>query len=93
MNYAQLHAKAQAECADLKDDQVLQIRLAAAAADSGANACFNILSDWAVQAAGRVSIIRTGSFGYGDLEPMLMIAKQEKHRYGMYRLPNLLSEN
>jgi NADH-quinone oxidoreductase subunit F len=75
MNDMHLYAKAEAECAYLLDGEYLRIRVAAANDNPTADASMAILTDWACTVKEKVKIIRTGSFGYEDLEPMIMIEK------------------
>jgi NADH:ubiquinone oxidoreductase subunit F (NADH-binding) len=75
MNDMHLYAKAAAECAYLLDGESIRILVAAANDNPAADASMAILTDWAGTVREKVKITRTGSFGYDDLEPMIMIEK------------------
>jgi NADH:ubiquinone oxidoreductase subunit F (NADH-binding) len=69
------NAKAETECAYLLDGEYIRILVAAANDNQVADACMAVLADWADTEREKVKITRTGSFGYDDLEPIIMIER------------------
>lgn len=76
MNYKQIRELAESECAYLLDPECTKIQVAAQWDNELVDPCFNYLSNWAKKAGAKGKVIRTGSLGYYDLEPIVIIEKQ-----------------
>lgn len=74
MNETQMRVQAESACSPLLDSQLIQIRLAAHADNLAAETCYRTLENWTAN-KGNALAIRTGSLGYYDLEPIMMIDK------------------
>ena len=75
MNEQQLRTRAEAECLDLLGNGTIIVRIAAQGRHEKADSCLGLFREWAVRQASPALIIRTGSMGYDDLEPIALIER------------------
>ncbi|UWG99048.1 hypothetical protein LPY66_09780 [Dehalobacter sp. DCM] len=75
MNETQLRVRAESACSDLLDSQSIRIRVSALSGNTAAEACFRVFKEYAAKDNGGIGVIRTGSTGFYDLEPIIMIDK------------------
>lgn len=78
MNYKRIRAQAESECVYLVDRECTKIQVAALSDNGIADIFFTLLDDWAEKGREQRKIIRVGSFGYYDLEPMVVIKKPDR---------------
>ena len=74
MNYEQTAARAGSVCAPATDDQNIRVRVSALSGNGAAEDCFEVFNDWAATHRPAVTI-RTGSMGYYDLDPVVIVEK------------------
>ncbi|MBN2061355.1 MAG: NADH-quinone oxidoreductase subunit F [Deltaproteobacteria bacterium] len=75
MNYKQILSKAQSECGYLRDADCIGIYIASSRNDSIKNDIFNSAQREIEKNHIHAKVFRSGSFGYYDLEPILVIEK------------------
>jgi NADH:ubiquinone oxidoreductase subunit F (NADH-binding) len=75
MNEQQMRARAETEVTDRLPNRSAKVRIAARGRHAIADTCCGIFGEWAAKDESRPRIIRTGSLGYEDLEPIAIIEK------------------
>jgi NADH-quinone oxidoreductase subunit F len=75
MNFDQVFAKAKSECAYLSDKSCIKIFIGLSANNSNAASLFNRFQTAIDRHNINARVIATGSFGYYDLEPVVLIEK------------------
>jgi NADH:ubiquinone oxidoreductase subunit F (NADH-binding) len=73
MDIEELRAAAEAECSYLKDSSYVRILIASPASHSGAAGLLGSFQDAVHKSGLRARVVRTGSFGCYDIEPIVMI--------------------
>ena len=73
MNERHLRARAEAESLGLLGNGATIVRVAAQGGNEKADSCVSIFKEWAARHTSPVVVIRTGSMGYDDLEPVALI--------------------
>ncbi|UWG98901.1 hypothetical protein LPY66_08975 [Dehalobacter sp. DCM] len=79
MNEYQMRDRAKGMYSICLNDQHIRVRIAVLKESEAEDTCCKTFKEWAVRNPQvQVEIIRTGSFGYDDLEPIVMIDKPGK---------------
>lgn len=78
MNFDQIYHRAKAAKGDLNDPKIVKIMISSSGDTSRLNQVFQTLQNELDRQGIRVKVIQTGSFGYGDLEPILLIEKNHQ---------------
>jgi NADH-quinone oxidoreductase subunit F len=75
MNFEQIVAMARSDCPYLDEGKGTTVYVAATAENVIAPRVFTLFSHWAESSGGKGKIIASGSFGYYDLEPVVIIER------------------
>jgi NADH:ubiquinone oxidoreductase subunit F (NADH-binding) len=75
MNFEEVYTKAESECAYLSDKSCIKIFIGSSINKSGAASVFNSFQAEIDRHNINARVITTGSFGYYDLEPVVLIEK------------------
>jgi NADH:ubiquinone oxidoreductase subunit F (NADH-binding) len=78
MNYERVFAKARSDCSYLSDRGYIKIYVGSSTDDSVAASVLSSLQAETAKRSMKVKVIATGSFGYDDLEPLVLIEKPDK---------------
>jgi NADH-quinone oxidoreductase subunit F len=74
MNLEQIVQKARIQCSHLDDKECVRVTVSAIS-EEDVSTLVTGLRNWAEKSDGKVKIITSGSFGYYDLEPLVIIEK------------------
>ncbi len=78
MNFEEIVEKARSECRWATNRQCTKVYVAGASDSGAADAFTDLFENWAKRTDEKGKVIRTGSFGYYDLEPIVVTEKPEE---------------
>jgi NADH-quinone oxidoreductase subunit F len=84
MNFDQIRAKAESKCGYLKDNDCVKVFISSQADSSAGHETKNIFQDSVKEKDLDLEIISAGSFGYYDIEPIVLIKKPD-NPYILYK--------